>query len=89
MTTLDIDKLHLSEEAARCSHIWEVIFEVLDPDDMELGYTHDELTVAGGADGEHIVAKARAYVLNEEEYGMAVKDFRLKSLRILATADIL
>jgi hypothetical protein len=86
----DIEKLDAAGEESRCTHIWEVLFEVKSQIQEEGdAWIFDEMTVAAGADGRKALDKLRDYVADPDKYGMQVVDFRVVGIRILAEADIL
>lgn len=85
----DIEKLSAATEKNQMTHIWEVLFEVQAAGiEKEEGWVFDEVTVLTGPDGSQAIEKVKDYVSDYARYCVAVSDFRVLGLRILAEADI-
>lgn len=86
---MELDKL-IEAEGDGSQHIYLVQFEIktMIPVIEEVGWVSDELSVAVMEDGMAAIEKVKAFVLDEEEYGVQVEEFRLKGLKLLAKADI-
>lgn len=85
----DLNTLSAAEEAQQKNFIYQVVFEVLASEDGgAVEWAQDEITVAAGPDGQKAIDQVRDYALDEEQYGLEAKGFRVLGLKILAMAEI-